>query len=108
MRWKKSELKEKTQRKNLSVGKNSTERKKLKTQAKKTPKSIKSPLKTQAKTQKILNQEPKIGALNANSVLCTNQALSPGFCALNLVNAQNLRALNPGTTVSACVARSFL
>ena len=66
------------------------------------------PLKTQAKTQKILNQEPKIGALNANSVLCTNQALSPGFCALNLVNAQNLRALNPGTTVSACVARSFL
>ena len=57
------------------------------------------PLKTQAKTQKILNQEPKIGALNPNSVLCTDQAPSPAFSALNPGSALNPRTLNPGTTV---------
>ena len=50
-------------------------------------------------TQKILNQEPKIGALNPNSVLCTDQAPSPAFSALNPGSALNPRTLNPGTTV---------
>ena len=40
---KKSELKEKTQRKNLRIGKNFTERKKLKTQAKKLKNQGKAP-----------------------------------------------------------------
>ena len=43
--------------------------------------------------------EPKIGALNLNSVLCTDQAPSPAFSALNPGSAQNPRTLNPGTTV---------
>ena len=71
--------------------KNFTERKNSKIKQK--------PQKTQAKTQKILNQEPKIGALNPNSVLCTDQAPSPAFSALNPGSALNPRTLNPGTTV---------
>ena len=79
--------------------KNFTERKtKLKIQAK-TPKSSKSPSKLKQKLKKILSQEPKIGALNPNSVLCTDQALSPAFSALNPGSALNPRTLNPGTTV---------
>ena len=46
------------------------------------------------------NQEPrKIGALNPNSVLCTDQAPSPACSALNPGSALNPRTLNPGTTV---------
>ena len=41
----------------------------------------------------------KSGALNPNSVLCTDQAPSPGFCALNPGSALNPRTLNPVTTV---------
>ena len=39
------------------------------------------------------------GALNPNSVLCTDQAPSPGFSALNPGSALNPRTLNQGTTV---------
>ena len=46
-----------------------------------------------------VNQELKIGALNPNSVLCTDQAPSPAFSALNPGSALNPRTLNPGTTV---------
>ena len=41
----------------------------------------------------------EIGALNPNSVLCTDQAPSPAFSALNPGSALNPRTLNPGTTV---------
>ena len=43
------------------------------------------------------------GALNPNSVLCTDQAPSPAFGALNPGSALNPRTLNPGTTVSCFV-----
>ena len=39
-------------------------------------------------------------ALNPNSVLCTEQAQSQGFSALNPESALNPRTLNPGTTVN--------
>ena len=39
------------------------------------------------------------GALNPNSVLCTDQAPLPDFSALNPGSALNPRTLNPGTTV---------
>ena len=74
-----------------------TERKKLQNQAKNF-KIKQKPLKTQEK-QKKNNQEPWIGALNPNSVLCTDQALSPALSALNPGSALNQRTLNPGTTV---------
>ena len=41
----------------------------------------------------------KTGALNPNSVLCTDQAPSPAFSALNPGVALNPGSLNPGTTV---------
>jgi len=41
----------------------------------------------------------KTGALNPNSVLCTDQAPSPAFSALNPGSTLNPRTLNPGTTV---------
>ena len=65
----------------------------------KTPKSWKSPSNSSKNSKKIINQEPKIGALNPNSVLCTDQAPSPAFSALNPGSALNPRTLNPGTTV---------
>ena len=80
---KKSELKKKAQEKNLRIWKKITERTKLKTLAKKPPKSRKSPSKLKQKLQKIINQEPNMGALNPNSVLCTDQAPLPAFSALN-------------------------
>ena len=43
------------------------------------------------------------GALNPNSVLCTDQAPLPDFSALNPGSALNPRTLNPGTTVLAFV-----
>ena len=39
------------------------------------------------------------GALNPYSVLCTDQAPSPAFSALNQGSSLNPRTLNPGTTV---------
>ena len=39
------------------------------------------------------------GALNPNSVLCTDQAPSSAVSALNPGSALNPRTLNPGTTV---------
>ena len=70
------------------------------TDREKTQHSSKKPSKIKEKTlKKILNQEPKIGALNPNSVLYTNQAPPPAFSALNPGSALNPRALNPGTTV---------
>ena len=39
------------------------------------------------------------GALNPNSVLCTDQALSLAFSAVNPGSALNPRTLNTGTTV---------
>ena len=50
-----------------------------------------------------LTLKPKRGALNPNSVLCTDQAPLPGFCALNPGSALNPRTLHPGTTVLFCV-----
>ena len=47
-----------------------------------------------------LTKSAKIGALNPKSVLCTDQALSPAFCALNPGSALNPRTLNPGTTAN--------
>ena len=46
-----------------------------------------------------LNQELKIGALNPNIVLFTDQAPSPAFSALNPGSVLNPRTLNQGTTV---------
>ena len=51
------------------------------------------------KTVNFLPKGPKRGALNPNSVLCTDQAPSPGFCALNPGSALNPRNLNAETTV---------
>ena len=62
-------------------------------------KSRKSPSNSSKNSKKIINQEPKIGALNPNSVLCTDQAPSPAFSALNPGSPLNPRTLNPGTTV---------
>ena len=75
------------------------------TDREKTQHSSKKPSKikenTLKKLKKILNQEPKIGASNPNSVLCTDQAPSPAFSfsALNPGSALNPRTLNPGTAV---------
>ena len=52
------------------------------------------------KTQANFGQKDhKRGALNPNSVLCTDQAPSPAFSGLNSGSALNPRTLNPGTTV---------
>ena len=52
------------------------------------------------KIKAILSQKgQERGALNPNTVLCTDQALSPAFCALNPGSALNPRMLNPGTNV---------
>ena len=54
----------------------------------------------QPKNQANLRQKgQKRGALNPNSIFCTNQAPAPGFCALNPGSALNPRTLNPGTIV---------
>ena len=89
-----------------------TERKKTPKLSKKKNYKIKQkPLKLKQKLKNILNQEPKIGALNPNSVLCTDQAPLPAFSALNSGSALNPRTLNPGTTVCpsetalACLTR---
>ena len=71
----------------------------LENNAKTLQNQAKKPLKN-SKFQRIcFNQELKIGALNPNSVLCTDQAPSPAFSALNPGSTLNPRALNPGTTV---------
>ena len=49
-----------------------------------------------------------MGALNPNSVLCTDQALSPAFCALNPGSMLNPRTLNPGTTVLVFLFQKYL
>ena len=54
---------------------------------------------TENSNQFLTKKGQKRGALNPNSVLCTDQAPSPGFCALNPGSALNPRTLNPGTTV---------
>ena len=78
--------------KSLPRGKNSTlKQKNLQNQAKAPQNS--------SKNSKNLNQEPKIGALNPNSVLCTDQAPLPAFSALNPGSVLNPRTLNQGTTV---------
>ena len=41
-----------------------------------------------------------LAVVNPNSVLCTDQALSPAFSALNPGSALNPRTLNPGATVT--------
>ena len=75
-----------------------TKGKKLENKAKTLQNQAKNP--KNSKFQRIcLNQELKIGALNPNSVLCTDQAPSPAFSALNPGSALNPRTLNPGTTV---------
>ena len=77
-----------------------TERKKPPKLSKKKNYKIKQkPLKLKQKLKNILNQEPKIGALNPNSVLCNYQAPLLAFSALNPGSALNPRTLNPGTTV---------
>ena len=48
----------------------------------------------------------EIGALNPNSVLCTDQAPSPAFSALNPGSTLNPRTLNPGTIVFMMVCSS--
>ena len=53
------------------------------------------------KPTKKFNREDWIGALNPNRALCTDQAPSPAFSALNPGSALNPRTLNPGTTVLA-------
>ena len=51
--------------------------------------------------QNFLDLELRKGCpkLNPNSVLFTDQAPSPGFCALNPGSVLNPRTLNPGTIV---------
>ena len=65
-----------------TVGKNS----KLKL---KKPKIKQNPLKTQNWKQIFLGKSLEVGALNPNSVLCTDQAPSPTFNALNPGSALN-------------------
>ena len=59
------------------------------------------------KNSKKFNQEPKIGALNSNGVLCTDQAPLPAFCALYPGSALNPRAPNPGTIHSPGKAKAL-
>ena len=52
------------------------------------------------KTQANFGQKgQKRGALNPNSVLCTDQAPLPAFSALDPGSALNPRTLNLGTTI---------
>ena len=95
MRWENIKAEGENSRKKLCIGKKLLTGKKLNTQVKNPPNHGKNP----KNSKKILNQEPKIGALNPNSVLCTDQAASPAFSALNPGSTLNPRTLNPGTTV---------
>ena len=53
------------------------------------------------KSKKFLDKSQDRGALNPKSVLCTYQAPSAAFCALNPGSARIPRILNPGITVLA-------